>query len=106
MDDTAIVRSFVTTLGLFVVVTAVALPVTVWRLKAYHRQAWDELVPPGAGRPSAAVIAWRLVCFTVSLRHLRLADLTLSLACVAFTLGVLAVLVGFVGWMQATLAAS
>ena len=101
MDEASIARSFVTTLGLFVVVTAVALPVTVWRLKAYHRQAWDELVPPGAGRPSAAVIAWRLVCFTVSLRHLRLADLTLSLACVAFTLGALAVLVGFVGWMQA-----
>ncbi|HOC42487.1 MAG TPA: hypothetical protein PKJ99_05635 [Thermoanaerobaculales bacterium] len=105
MDDTAIVRSFLTTLGLFVVVTAVALPVTVWRLKAHHRQAWDELVRSGAGRRSAAAIAWRLVRFALSLRHLRLADLTLSLACVAFALGVLAVLVGFVGWVQSVSAA-
>jgi len=104
MDDAAIARSFVTTLGLFVVVTAVALPVTVWRLKAYHRPVWDALVGPRAGRPSAVVTAWRLIRFTVSLRHLRLADLTLSLACVAFTLGVLAVIVGFVGWMQAVIA--
>jgi hypothetical protein len=104
MDEATIARSFVTTLGLFVVVTAVALPVTVWRLKAYHRPAWDALVPPGAGRPSAVATAERLIRFTVSLRHLRLADLTLSLACVAFTLGALAVLVGFVGWMQAVTA--
>lgn len=101
MDDATIARSFLTTLGLFVAVATVALPVTVWRLKAYHRQAWGELVPSSAGRPSTAVVAWRLVRFAVSLRHLRLADLTLSLACVAFTLGVLAVLVGLVGWIQA-----
>jgi len=50
-------------------------------------------------------VAWRLARFIVSQRHFRLDDLTLSLASLAFTLGVLAVIVGFVGWMQATLAA-
>jgi hypothetical protein len=51
------------------------------------------------------VVAWRLIRFAVSPRHLGMTDLTLSLACVAFLLGVLAVLVGFVGWMQAVFAA-
>jgi hypothetical protein len=105
MDDASVARSFATTLGLFVAVAAVALPVTVWRLRRYHPTEWAALIRGRAGRPPPAVVASRLVRFMVSQRHFRLDDLTLSLASLAFTLGVLAVIVGFVGWMQATLAA-
>jgi len=106
MDDASVARSFATTLGLFVAVAAVALPVTVWRLRRYHPTEWAALVAARDGRSAAAVVvAWRLVRFMVSQRHFRLDDLTLSLASLAFTLGVLAVIVGFVGWMQVTLAA-
>jgi len=106
MDDANVAQSFATTLGLFVAVAAVALPVTVWRLRRYHPTEWTALVAARAGRPAAAVVvAWRLVRFMVSQRHFRLDDLTLSLASLAFTLGVLAVIVGFVGWMQSLSAA-
>jgi len=105
MDEGAVARSFATTLGLFVAVAAVALPVTVWRLRRYHRPVWEALAATLAGRPRALVLAWRLVRFAVSPRHLGMTDLTLSLACVAFLLGVLAVLVGFIGWMQSLSAA-
>lgn len=105
MDDASVARSFATTLGLFVAVTAVALPVAVWRLRSYHRPVWDELAGSGGGRRPVVSTAWRLIRFMVTLRHLRLSDLTLSLASLAFTLGVLAVIVGFVGWMQSLSAA-
>jgi len=105
MDDANVAQSFATTLGLFVAVAAVALPVTVWRLRRYHPTEWTALVAARAGRPAAVVVAWRLARFILSQRHFTLDDLTLSLASLAFTLGVLAVIVGFVGWMQATLAA-
>ena len=51
------------------------------------------------------VVVWRLARFILSQRHFTLDDLTLSLASLAFTLGVLAVIVGFVGWMQSLSAA-
>ena len=105
MDEAAVARSFATTLGLFVAVAAVALPVTVWRLRRYHRPVWEALVAAPSGRLPAVVLAWRLIRFSLSPRHLGMTDLTLSLACVAFLLGVLAVLVGFIGWMQAMFAA-
>jgi hypothetical protein len=105
MDDAAVARSFATTLGLFVAVAAVALPVTVWRLRRYHRPVWESLAATPAGRARELVLAWRLIRFAVSPRHLGMTDLTLSLACVAFLLGVLAVLVGFIGWLQAVFAA-
>jgi hypothetical protein len=106
MDDASVARSFATTLGLFVTVAAVALPVTVWRLRRYHPTEWAALVAARAGQPAAAVVvAWRLIRFVVSQRHFGLDDLTLSLASLAFTLGVLAVIVGFVGWMQSLSAA-
>lgn len=106
MDDAGVARSFATTLGLFVAVAAVALPVTVWRLRRYHSAEWDKLAMAATGRPAAAVaVAWRLIRFIVSQRHFKLDDLTLSLASLAFTLGVLAVIVGFLGWMQSLSAA-
>jgi hypothetical protein len=106
MDDAGVARSFATTLGLFVAVAAVALPVTVWRLRRYHSAEWEKLATAAAGRPAAAVVvAWRLVRFIVSQRHFKLDDLTLSLASLALTLGVLAVIVGFLGWMQSLSAA-
>ena len=105
MADAGVARSFATTLGLFVAVAAVALPVTVWRLRRYHAEVWQALCAAPAGRVPAAVLAWRVVRFALSPRHLGMTDLTLSLACVAFLLGVLAVLVGLIGWMQAVLAA-
>jgi hypothetical protein len=104
MDDAGVARSFATTLGLFVAVAAVALPVTVWRLRRYHSAEWDKLAMAATGRPAPAV-AWRLIRFIVSQRHFKLDDLTLSLASLAFTLGVLAVIVGFLGWMQSLSAA-
>lgn len=104
MDDAGVARSFATTLGLFVAVAAVALPVTVWRLRRYHSAEWDKLAMASTGRPAVAV-AWRLIRFIVSQRHFKLDDLTLSLASLAFTLGVLAVIVGFLGWMQSLSAA-
>ena len=105
MDDASVARSFAATLTLFVAVAAVALPVAVWRLQRYHREVWEALVATPSGRLPAVVRGWRLIRFTVSPRHLGMTDLTLSLACVAFLLGVLAVLVGFIGWMQAVFAA-
>ena len=105
MDEAAVARSFATTLGLFVAVAAVALPVTVWRLRRHHREAWEALVATPSGRLPAPVLVWRVIRFSLSPRHLGMTDLTLSLACVAFLLGVLAVLVGFIGWMQAMFAA-
>jgi hypothetical protein len=105
MDEGSVARSFLTTLALFVAVAAVALPVAVWRLRGYHRPVWEALAATAAGRPRPLVVAWRLIRFAVSPRHLGMTDLTLSLACVAFLLGVLAVLVGFIGWMQALFAA-
>jgi hypothetical protein len=106
MDDAGVAQSFATTLGLFVAVAAVALPVTVWRLRRYHSAEWEKLAMAAAGRPAAAVaVRWRLIRFIVLQRHFKLDDLTLSLASLAFTLGVLAVIVGFVGWMQSLSAA-
>lgn len=105
MDD-AVARSFATTLGLFVAVAAVSLPVTVWRLRRYHPHEWEKLVAARAGRPTAALVTWRLIRFIMLQRHFGLADLTLSLANLAFTLGVLAVAVGLVGWLQSMSAAS
>jgi hypothetical protein len=104
MDDATVARSFATTVSLFVVGAAFALAVTVWRLRRYHPEAWQALAASPSGRLPAAVLAWRVIRFTLSPRHLGMADMTLSLACVAFLLGVLAVLVGFVGWMQSVLA--
>lgn len=105
MVDASVARSFATTFGLFVAVAAVALPVTVWRLRRYHPTEWAALATAPAGQLAAAVVAWRLIRFIVSQRHFKLDDLTLSLASLAFTLGVLAVVVGFVGWMQSLSAA-
>jgi hypothetical protein len=104
MDD-AVARSFATTVAMFVAVAAVALPVTVWRLRRYHPAEWEKLVAARAGRATAAVIASRLIRFIMLQRHFGLADLTLSLANLAFTLGVLAVAVGVVGWLQSLSAA-
>ena len=55
MDDAGVARSFATTLGLFVAVAAVALPVTVWRLRRYHSAEWDKLAMASTGRPAVAV---------------------------------------------------
>lgn len=95
-----VVRSLARTLAMFAVVTAVALPVMVARLRRFHPEVWRGLARSGSTTPQ---VAWRLVRFAVSPRHLRLDDLTLSLACVAFTLGFLAVLAGAVGWGLAVL---
>ena len=94
MDDAGALQSLATTLVLFAVVAAVGLPVIVSRLRRHHPEVWEALSPPGSTAPEAA---WRLMRFAISLRHLRLDDLTLSLACVAFALAILAVLVGAVG---------
>jgi hypothetical protein len=100
MNDAGVLQSLATTLVLFVVVAAVALPVIVSRLRRHHPAVWSALCPPGS---SALQVAWRLIRFAISLRHLRLDDLTLSLACVALALGILAVLAGVVGWGLARL---
>jgi hypothetical protein len=78
------------TLLLLVLVVGVSYPVAVWRLRRFHEQAWRELGEPRAfGWPFDAS-SRRLLVFAVSFGHLRLNDLTLSLACVGFTLGLLA----------------
>jgi hypothetical protein len=103
MDEASIMRSLVTTLILFVVVTAVALPVIVSRLRRHHPAVWQALgttTDSGSVEPPSA---WRLIRFAMSLRHLRLDDLTLSLACVAFALAVLAMVSGAVGWLLAAI---
>lgn len=94
MDDAGALQSLATTFVLFAVVAAVGLPVIVSRLRHHHPEVWRMLNPPGS---TALEVAWRLMWFAISLRHLRLDDLTLSLACVAFALGILAVLAGAVG---------
>jgi hypothetical protein len=99
MKEASLLRSLETTLILFVVVTGIAVPVIVSRLRKAHAEVWGALASSGepglAGRPSA----WRLIRFATSFRHLRLDDLTLSLACVAFTLAVLALISGIIGWL-------
>ena len=94
MDDAGALQSLATTFLLFAVVAAVGLPVIVSRLRRHHPDVWGALAPPGSTAPE---VGWRLVRFAISLRHLRLDDLTLSLACVAFALGILAILAGAVG---------
>lgn len=95
-------RSLSSTLLLLVIVVAVSYPVTTWRLRRFHEATWRSLGEPRAfGWPFAAS-SWRLLAFAASFRHLRLDDLTLSLACVAFTLGLLAAVAGMVAallWM-------
>lgn len=99
MDDASILRSLVTTLVLFAVVTTVAVPVIVSRLRRHHAEVWEALGSPGAPGTAKAPSAWRLIRFAVSPRHLRLDDLTLSLACVALTLAILALISGIIGWL-------
>lgn len=99
MDDASLLRSLTTTLVLFAVVTTVALPVIVSRLRKHHPEVWKALGTPGAPGSASGPTAWRLIRFAVSPRHLRLDDLTLSLACVAFTLAILAVISGAIGWL-------
>lgn len=99
MGDAEIARSLESTLALFAVVAVVALSVIRWRLSRFHPEEWRALAEPGERGTVPLAGWWRLVRFAVSLRHLRLDDLTLSLACVAFGLGVLAVASGAVGWL-------
>lgn len=104
MDEASILRSLVTTLILFVVVTAVALPVIVSRLRRHHPEVWEALGARGASGSVQPPSAWRLIRFALSLRHLRLDDLTLSLACVAFALAILAMISAAIGWLLAAFA--
>lgn len=90
MDEAMVAESLLRTLLLLVAVVAVAYPVTVWRLRRFHHPTWRDLGEPRAfGSPTDAS-SWRLLAYAVSLKHLRLNDLTLSLACVGLTLGLLA----------------
>ena len=100
MNGAGALQSLSTTFVLFVAVAAVALPVIVSRLRRHHAAVWRALNSPGS---TAVGAAWRVIRFAISLRHLQLDDLTLRLACVAFALGILAVLAGAVGWGLAQL---
>ena len=99
MQEADVARSLETTLALFAVVAVVALWVIRWRLSNFHPDEWRALARPGAGGAVTPAGWWRLLRFAVSLRHLKLDDLTLSLACVAFALGMLAVASGVAGWL-------
>ncbi len=97
MDEAAMAGSLARTLLLLVLVVAVAYPVAVWRLRRYHETAWRSLGEPRAfGSPFAASTR-RLLAFAISFKHLRFNDLTLSLACVGFTLGLFAVVAALAG---------
>jgi hypothetical protein len=90
MEASDLAGSLATTLLLLVLVVGVSYPVAVWRLRSDHEPTWRALGEPRAFGWPLDASTWRLFAFAVSLRHLRLNDLTLSLACVGFTLGVLA----------------
>ena len=97
MDQSQLAASLSRTLLLLVLVVVVSYPVAVWRLRQFHQDAWRALGEPKVFGSFFAPSTWRLTWFALSFRHLRLDDLTLSLACVGFTLSVLAVLAALVG---------
>lgn len=99
MDEAGVLRSLVKTLVLFAIVTTVALSVIVARLRRHHPEVWDAIGSSSESGSTTVASVWRLVRFAVSPRHLRLDDLTMSLACVAFTLAILAVVSGLIGWL-------
>lgn len=102
MDEAILAESLSRTLLLLVLVVAVAYPVTVWRLRTYHQSVWQSLGEPRAFGSPLAVSSWRVVGFAMSFKHLRLNDLTLSLACVGFALGLFAAsaaLIGALMWL-------
>jgi len=103
MDQAQLAESLSRTLLLLVVVVVVSYPVAVWRLRQYHEAAWRELGEPRVFGSFLAPSTWRLTWFALSFRHLRLDDLTLSLACVGFTLAVLSLLAAGVGLVLWTL---
>lgn len=103
MDQAQLAESLSRTLLLLVVVVVVSYPVAVWRLRQYHEAAWRELGEPRVFGSFFAPSTWRLTWFALSFRHLRLDDLTLSLACVGFTLAVLSLLAAGVGLVLWTL---
>jgi len=97
MDDAGMSRSLYMTFLLFIVVVGVALPVAVARLRDHHREVWEALGSPKAFGSPFKASTWRLTRFAMSLKHTRLDDLTLSLACVGYALGMLAAVAGLVG---------
>jgi hypothetical protein len=103
MDSTQIAGSLSQTLLLLVLVVLVSYPTAVWRLRRFHHDAWRDLGEPKVFGSLFAPSTWKLTWFALSFRHLRLDDLTLSLACVGFTLSVLAVLAALVGVVMWTL---
>ena len=103
MDEATLAESLSRTLLMLVLVVAVAYPVTVWRLRRYHQTVWQSLGEPRAFGSPASASSWRLLAFAVSFKHLRLNDLTLSLACVGFALGLfgaVAALIGALMWLS------
>ena len=97
MDQATLAESLSRTLVLLVLVVVVAYPVTVWRLRRYHETVWRSLGEPRAFGSLFAASTWRLLGFATSFKHLRLNDLSLSLACVGFALGLFAALAALAG---------
>jgi hypothetical protein len=97
MEDAGLMRSLVSTFVLFVVIVVIAVPVAVTRLRDQHRAVWEAMGSPSVIPSPFKASTWHLAAFIMSMKHTRLDDLTLSLACVAAALGVLAALLGLVG---------